>query len=202
MKQPNRHRQTRPPTLHLEAVADSFLLALLCTFQQALAQQASSPSTAQLQLQCQAQHPSGYYFSAADSTCLPCPKGTYCPPGALSPTPCPPGTYQPLEQQQACLYCLEDHLCTGSGTFAAIPCPDGRTNPPGSASNCSSDCNNELYYLSTADNSCKRRTVVCNSETQYEVTTPLNRTQERVCRQLTVCKTVRIQPESPVLGRP
>ena len=102
--------------------------------------------------------------------------------------------------------CPEDHDCSAAGgTVQPTPCPAGRTSPPGSPTGCSSGstCDNENYLYNVTTRLCQRRTVACNLATQYEVANPLNATQERACRALTVCRTdVRLKDRSPIDGSP
>jgi hypothetical protein len=137
----------------------------------------------------------GYYLSTPTS-CNECPAGSYCDAGIK--TLCPPGKYQSLCVQSVCLDCPENYAC-GNGTIDPVTCPEGTVTPSGSAS-CGTACDYENYYYSA--NACKRRTVFCDYNTQYEVPTPLNRTTERQCINLKPCNTKRLYDLSPISGNP
>ena len=142
-----------------------------------------------------------YYLSSSPSSCQPCPAGSYCPEGQNVSIPCPPGQFQEQKQQSACIDCPENYNCSASGIAVPQACPLGRTNPAGSPTACG-DCDYESYYYNTSTKTCMNRTVFCNLDTHYEVPTPLNRTQERTCKALTACQTVRLRDRSPIDGSP
>ena len=151
--------------------------------------------------------PAGSYCPAEGSILpIACPAGSYCPAeGSISPIACPLGQFQQQKQQAACISCPENYECLASaGTVNPVPCPTGRTSASGSPQGCSPECNYENYYLDKGTQLCKARTVVCNLDTQYEVASLLNRTQERVCRALTACSrsSIRLKERSPVDGGP
>jgi len=139
--------------------------------------------------------------AAAAAACASWPQGRYCPEGSNSSITCPPGSYQQLEQQAVCLPCPENFFCPGNGTVSATACPTGRLAPAGSAA--CGDCDYDRFYLPPGSSACRNRTILaCDLATQYEVATPLNRSQEFVCKPLTPCYTVRLPAESPVEGSP
>lgn len=142
----------------------------------------------------------GYYYSAPTQTCLQCQQGYYCPQGINASLPCPPGQFQSLIQQSVCLSCPANYQCPASATVSPTPCSEGVVAPEGSIA-CPASCNYESYYTNS-NGKCTRRTVpACNLNTQYELPTPFNQTQERICMPLTPCNTVRKQlPESPIQG--
>ena len=74
----------------------------------------------------------------AETDCLTCGVGTFCPVGAAAETPCAAGTYsdqaevamcsnceagtfQPLEGQTACGTCTEGSYCVAGAAAAAVP---------------------------------------------------------------------------------
>ena len=196
-----------PENIYFDAGGLSLLLAILLLFS------APAPATGQVvavedELTCSLK--GGFFRSILQGTgnsflCAQCPAGSFCPNGQLQSTLCLPGTFQSLVQQEACLPCPENFLCSGNGTKAPAMCPDGRTNPYASTSStCSSECTFETHYLNSSSGLCVlRKVALCNLETHYEVPTVMNRTQERTCRPLTQCRTgIRLAPTSPVLGSP
>jgi hypothetical protein len=82
---------------------------------------------------------------------------------------------------------------------APTACQLGTVTPPGSIL-CSTECDYENYYYSSG---CKKRTVFCNYNLQYEQPTPNNRTRERTCINLRACNTARMSSETaPVADAP
>lgn len=138
---------------------------------------------------------------AAGGACEPCPAGSYCPEGSSAATLCPAGQFQQQRQQSACVDCPENYDCGRQGTAQLSACPAGRTSPAGSPAGCG-DCDYEKYYYHAGTKTCTPRTVICNPSTQYEVFNASSKTQERACRALTVCKTVRLKERSPIYGGP
>ena len=53
----------------------------------------------------------------AESDCITCPDGTFCPVGSADAQPCAPGTYNDQPQQETCTKCA-------AGTFQAL---EGKT---------------------------------------------------------------------------
>ncbi len=109
------------------------------------------------------------------------------------------GQYQPMTRQEGCLDCLESYACPTTGMSAPTACQLGTVTPPGSIL-CSTECDYENYYYSSG---CKKRTVFCNYNLQYEQPTPNNRTRERTCINLRACNTARMSSETaPVADAP
>lgn len=145
----------------------------------------------------------GLYYSPVSNKCEPCPAGSYCLEGSSAYSLCPAGQFQQQGQQSACIDCPENHDCSAAGTVSPVACPLGRVSPAGSSLSCSQmDCDYENYYYNATAKLCVNRTVFCNLQTHYEVPTPLNYTQERICKPLSVCKTVRLKDRSPIDGGP
>lgn len=64
--------------------------------------------------------------SLSTSSCSPCPRGQYCPPGTFSPTPCPAGTYNPNTNASWSMQCTQCPLGSyaPAGSARCWTCPD------------------------------------------------------------------------------
>ncbi|KAM8904697.1 uncharacterized protein AB9W97_008232 isoform 6-T6 [Spinachia spinachia] len=91
----------------------------------------------------------GFYcpfdYSSTTPYALLCPKGHYCPEGAVLPLPCPTGAYQPNPGSDSCIPCRSGFYCEEAivgepwpcpphsfcpaGTMVPLPCPDGTYTP-------------------------------------------------------------------------
>jgi hypothetical protein len=102
-----------------------------------------------------------------------------------------------MKKQDGCLDCLASYYCPSTGMTAPTACPVGTVNAPGSTS-CGTECDYENYYYSSG--ACRKRTVFCNYNLQYEKPVSNNRTAERTCINLKPCNTARMSAETaPVL---
>lgn len=64
-----------------------------------------------------------------------CPKGHYCPSGAVRPLVCEPGTYGPNEGLGTCRNCTAGQTCPTQAMNSTEPCPSGHYCPLGTSDN-------------------------------------------------------------------
>ena len=105
--------------------------------------------------------PAGKYSSlkaiGLSTSCLTCPKGSYCAIGSAVPTPCPPGTYNSITgkvDNTACLLCTAGTVCPKYGNIVAnsgIPCPAGYYCPDGTSYSYQNPCPAGYYSDNTGN---------------------------------------------------
>ena len=61
----------------------------------------------------------------AESDCVICPEGTFCPVGSADAQPCAPGTYNAQPQQETCAKCAAGTFQALEGKTACNACTDG-----------------------------------------------------------------------------
>ena len=64
------------------------------------------------------------------TSCVPCPKGTYCPALTANPVPCRSGTYATATGSTFCQLCPAGFACQNASN-APVPCSAGFYSPAG-----------------------------------------------------------------------
>ncbi|MEC8197895.1 MAG: hypothetical protein VX228_16835, partial [Pseudomonadota bacterium] len=61
----------------------------------------------------------------AESDCIACDAGTFCPVGSAAATPCSAGTYNDEQKQSKCKKCPAGSYQNETGATGCKPCTDG-----------------------------------------------------------------------------
>lgn len=94
----------------------------------------------------------GESIGDASTDCQTCPKGHYCPEGAIFPTPCPQGKYQDqtgTSSEGDCKTCSEGRVCpylgNQFGDAVSLPCEPGYPCPAGTKTFYEHSCDAGYY---------------------------------------------------------
>ncbi|KAJ7286196.1 hypothetical protein C8J57DRAFT_1496868 [Mycena rebaudengoi] len=78
----------------------------------------------------------GTYLSSTGSTCLECPRGSFCTGGTAKPQLCAAGTYAPYVCTSKCLDAAPGHFQPNKGATEQFPCAAGSYQPYGGKDFC------------------------------------------------------------------
>jgi hypothetical protein len=94
----------------------------------------------------------GRWFNG--TTCVPCPRGTYCPGGNPAPKiNCPAGSFQSGPGQSACIPCNVGSFAAVDSSVNCTTCPAGKYQPDPGQTSCI-DCGVGTYQSETGQTSC------------------------------------------------